>query len=131
MVAAAPFCAGEDELTPVSRRVSTAFKSVNWKPYLKIAHGTICRWIPEGYDHPPMKSTSSFGGRRYETHGPERYGFPAASDATNMRQQQAVATPPLDVYWSASRKDMRSLASDASRAQVLAQKQVARVPTAC
>ena len=81
--------------------------------------------------------TFSFGGRRYETHGPECYGFPAASDATAMRQQRAVATAPLDVYWSASRKDLWSLASDASRAQaislgyVLAQKQVARVPTVC
>jgi hypothetical protein len=80
--------------------------------------------------------TFSFGGRRYETHGPECYGFPA-SDATATRQQRDVATAPLDVYWSASRKDLWSLASDASRAQavslgyVLVQKQVARVPTAC
>jgi hypothetical protein len=76
----------------------------------------------------PNKSFS-YGGHRYETHGAECYGFPSATHET--------ATAPLDVYWSATRKDLWSLASDASRAQaiasgyVLVQKEVARVPTAC
>jgi alpha-L-fucosidase len=94
-------------------------------------------------DHDHMLSpnrTFSFGGRRYETHGPECYGFPAPAregEATATQQQRDAATAPLDVYWSASRKDLWSLASDASRAQAislgykLVQKEVARVPTAC
>ena len=80
--------------------------------------------------------TFNFDGRRYGTHGPECYGYPASGAAT-ASQQEDVETAPLDVYWSASRKDLWSLASDASRAQalslgyILAQKEVARVPTTC
>ena len=70
--------------------------------------------------------------------GPECYGYhPATSTSQDVQDVHVVATAPLDVYWSASRKDLWSLASDASRAQaiaagyVLVQKEVARVPTVC
>jgi hypothetical protein len=89
--------------------------------------------------------TFSFQGRRYATRGPECYGYPpqplviaaAAAAAPNGDDMSSITTAPLDVYWSASRKDLWSLASEASRAQalsdgyVLVQKEVARVPTAC
>ena len=88
----------------------------------------------------PNKSFS-FEGRRYETHGPECYGFPPAATLPTTVGRGVTPPPspsvPLDVYWSASRQDLWSLASDASRAQavalgyVLVQKEVARVPISC
>ena len=76
----------------------------------------------------PNKSFS-FEGKAYETHGPECYAFPASS--TNPK------TAPLEIWWSSHRKDLWSLASDASRAQAAALAYVrvvsnaARLPTEC
>jgi alpha-L-fucosidase len=108
-------------------------------------HGLVPLYLQASVDDrdhmlSPNKSFT-FDGRRYITHGPECYGFPASGHAMAAQGAQGVVvappSAPLDVYWSASRKDLWSLASEASRAQaialgyVLAQKEVARVPTSC
>ena len=76
----------------------------------------------------PNKSFS-FEGKAYETHGPECYGLPASS--TDAK------TAALEIWWSAERKDLWSLGSDASRAQAAAlgyvrvEGNAARLPTEC
>ena len=85
----------------------------------------------------------AYAGNAYHTSGPECYGYPSPPAASQRvgggasGGEESGATAPLDIYWSAERKDMWSLASNASRAQALAQgyvlvhQDVARVPVSC